>query len=200
MTEHRIPESAMTTCTCACSTDRPTTPSPVPPVASGERTRRRLGIVALVVLLMIGGGVATASWLATGTGVGQAAATTVQNLVVSTASPTATLYPKPAGGYSNPATGTVVATVDNPNPFPVTLTSASIGTVTVTPQPGKTCAAGYVVPTSPSKALTPAVLVPANATGVQITVPGALEMLATAEDGCQGATFRTTLTVSGALA
>ncbi|MGX5657573.1 hypothetical protein ACWKWC_22570 [Geodermatophilus nigrescens] len=187
----------MTTCTCPCSTDQPAAPH----AARRRRASRRLGVVALVVLLLIGGGVATASWLATGTGAGQAAATTVQNLVVSTAAPTATLYPKPVGGYSNPATGTVVATVDNPNPFPVNLTAASIGTVTVTPQPGKTCAASYVVATAPTtRTLSPAVLVPANATGVQITVPGALEMSSTAEDGCQGATFRASLTVSGALA
>ncbi len=103
----------MTTCTCPCSAGEPTAPH----AARRGRTGRRFGVVALVVLLLIGGGVATASWLATGTGAASAAATTVQNLVVSTAAPTATLYPKPAGGYSNPATGTVVATVDNPNPF-----------------------------------------------------------------------------------
>ncbi|WP_336026614.1 hypothetical protein [Geodermatophilus sp. FMUSA9-8] len=81
------------------------------------------------------------------------------------------------------------------------LSAASIGTVSVTPQPNKTCAAGLIVPAAPTtRTLSPAVLIPANATGVQITVPGALEMSSTAEDGCQGATFRASLTVSGALA
>ncbi|WP_336028507.1 hypothetical protein [Geodermatophilus sp. FMUSA9-8] len=47
-----------------------------------RRLRRRIGVIGIVALLMIGGGVvATASWLATGTGAASAAATTVQNLV-----------------------------------------------------------------------------------------------------------------------
>jgi hypothetical protein len=165
-----------------------------------SRNRSRVGVVLLATALLLGAGVSTASWLAVGTGNGSARAATVHDLVVSPAAPTATLYPKPSGGYSSASTGTVVATVTNPNAFAVDLTTASLGTVTISPVGGSTCAAGSVVPAQSSFALSPAVRVPAGASGVQITVPGALEMLASAEDGCQGASFTVPLTLSGVLA
>ncbi|MBM7806988.1 hypothetical protein JOD57_002825 [Geodermatophilus bullaregiensis] len=169
-------------------------------VRTGGRTRRRTGVVLPATVLLLGAGVSTASWLAVGTGTGSARATTVQDLVVSPAVPTATLHPEPAGGHGSSTAGTVVATVSNPNAFAVDLTTVSLGTVTVTALSGRSCAAGSVVPAQPSFALSPAVRVPAGSSGVQVTVPGALEVLATAEDGCQGASFSVPLTVSGVLA
>ncbi|WP_448642048.1 hypothetical protein [Geodermatophilus sp. URMC 63] len=166
---------------------------------TGSRTRRRVGVVLAATVFLLGAGVSTASWLAVGTGDGAARAATVQNLGVSAAVPTATLYPKPSGGYGSTTAGTVVATVSNPNVFAVDLTTASLGTVTVVPLAGRTCAAGSVVPSQSSVVLSPAVRVPAGSGGVQVTVPGALEMLANADDGCQGASFSVALTVSGVL-
>ncbi|SFP13435.1 hypothetical protein SAMN05660464_2166 [Geodermatophilus dictyosporus] len=166
----------------------------------GSTRRRRVGVVLLGTAVLLGSGVATATWLASGTGSGAARAATVSDLVVSPGVPAGTLYPKPSGGYGAATTGTVVATVSNPNAFAVDLTTATLGTVTATPLSGRTCASGTVVPAQPSVPLSPAVRVPAGASGVQVTVPGALEMLPTAEDGCQGASFSVVLTLSGTLA
>ena len=64
--------------------------------------RRRVGVVAGVFVLLFGGGVAVASWTATGTGQGSARAASVSGLVVTAGSPLGALYPLPAD--TTPAT------------------------------------------------------------------------------------------------
>ena len=168
--------------------------------------RRRVGVVAAVTLLLTGGGVAVASWTATGTGQGAARAASVSGLVVAAGSPLGALYPLPANttpatGYGSSTVGSVATTVTNPNPFPVTITSATIGSVTTTPLSGQTCADGSVLPTTSSPiAVDPAVTLAANSGPTAVTVPGALYMVSTAEDGCQGASFDVAVTVTGASA
>lgn len=113
------------------------------------RLRRRVGVVLGVTLLLTGGGVAVASWTATGTGQGSARAASVSGLVVDAGSPVGALYPLPADttpatGYGSGTVGSVATTVTNPNPFPVTITSATVGSVTASrwaagPAPPATC-------------------------------------------------------------
>jgi hypothetical protein len=168
--------------------------------------RRRVGVVAGVFVLLFGGGVAVASWTATGTGQGSARAASVSGLVVTAGSPLGALYPLPADttpatGYGSGTVGAVSTTVANPNPFPVTITSATIGSVTSSPLGGRTCAAGSVLPTSSAPiALSPPVTLAAGSAPTAVTVPGALYMVSTAEDGCQGASFSVPVTVTGASA
>jgi hypothetical protein len=166
--------------------------------------RRRVGVVLGVTLLLTGGGVAVASWTATGTGQTSVRAADVAGLVVGAGGPVGALYPLPAGttpatGYGSGAVGSVATTVTNPNPFPVTLTSATLGSVTTTPLSGRTCAVGSVLRTTTEPIpLDPPVTLPPASEPTPVTVPGALYMVSTAEDGCQGATFGVPVTVTGA--
>ena len=168
--------------------------------------RRRVGVVAGVFVLLFGGSVAVASWTATGTGQGSARAASVSGLVVTAGSPLGALYPLPADttpatGYGSGTVGSVSTTVANPNPFPVTITSVTVGSVTSSPLGGRTCAAGSVLPTSSAPiALSPPVTLAAGSAPTAVTVPGALYMVSTAEDGCQGASFSVLVTVTGASA
>ena len=168
--------------------------------------RRRVGVVAGVFVLLFGGSVAVASWTATGTGQGSARAASVSGLVVTAGSPLGALYPLPADttpatGYGSGTVGSVSTTVANPNPFRVTITSATVGSVTSSALGGRTCAAGSVLPTSSAPiALSPPVTLAAGSAPTAVTVPGALYMVSTAEDGCQGASFSVPVTVTGASA
>ena len=168
--------------------------------------RRRAGVVAGIVVLLFGGGVAVASWTATGTGQGSAQAAGVNALDVSPGTPLGALYPLPANstpatGYGSGTVGSVATTVTNPNPFPVTITTAAIGSVTTNPLTGRTCAAGSVLPTTSAPiTLSPPVTLAADSGPTAVTVPGALYMVSTAENGCQGASFSVPVTVTGASA
>jgi len=159
--------------------------------------RKRAGIVALAGILMLGGGVAMASWTHSGSGTAKAQATTATPITVTPGSPVGLLYPKPATGYPTSAVGSIYATVANPNDYPVQVTSVTVGTITVTPLAGRTCAAGSVLASvpGPMPLITPITLA-ANSAPTALTVPGAIEMVAAAEDGCQGATFGVPVTVT----
>ena len=160
---------------------------------------KRTGVIALFLVALIGGGVAAAAWLVSGTGAATSQAASAVNLTVTAGSPTASLYPKPVAGYGSTAVGAVVALVDNPNPFPVRLTNATFGTVTATPIAGRTCAATNVIAPAPVTLATPVTLA-ANSVDTAVTIPGALEMLQTADNGCQGASFSVQVTLTGASA
>src|SRR3712207_5455825 len=148
------------------------------------RLRRRAGVVLGVTLLLTGGGVAVASWTATGTGQASARAASVTGLVVGTGSPVDALYPLPADtppatGYGSGTVGSVAATVTNPNPFPVTITWATVGSATASPVGGRTCAVGSVLPTTTAPIpLDPPVTLAADSAPTPVTVPGALYMVA----------------------
>lgn len=170
------------------------------------KLRKRLGVVASASILMLGGGVAWASWTNSGTGSATAQATSATSLVVTPGSPVGALYPLPAGttpatGYGSGTVGSVSTTVANPNPFPVTITAATVGSVTTTPLTGRTCTPGSVLPTTGAPiALGSPVTLAANSAPTPVTVPGALYMEPDAEDGCQGAAFSVPVTVTGASA
>ena len=163
------------------------------------KLRNRASVIALLVVAVLGGGVAAAAWLVSGTGAASSQAASAVSLTVSAGTPTASLYPKPAAGYGSSSVGAVYTTVSNPNPFPVQLTNATFGAVTATPLAGKTCAASNVVAPAPVTLSTP-VLLAAGASGVGVTIPGALEMISNADNGCQGATFSVQVTLTGASA
>ncbi|TYP87894.1 hypothetical protein [Blastococcus xanthinilyticus] len=152
---------------------------------------RRLVVVALFVVALIGGGIATAAWLVSGTGSATTQAATAVNLTVSAGTPTATLYPG--------ASGAVVASVANPNPFPVRVTSASFGAVTVTPLAGRTCTAASLTVSGPVTLGSP-VNLSANSGATAVTIPNAVTMVSSADNGCQGATYSVQVTLSGASA
>ncbi len=155
---------------------------------------KRTLVVTTVTAAALGGGAALANWLVTGSGPATVEATSVSNLVVTSASPAASLYPMPVGGYPDGTVGAVHAQVANPNPFPVTVTGATVGTV-ASDSPG-VCASSEVTGTTGSP-IALSVEIPAGATSFGLTVPGAVQMSRTAADGCQGIAFTVDLALSG---
>lgn len=147
-----------------------------------------VAVAASVAAVGAGGGVALAVWTVSGTGSGTAGATVAQTLVVTSAAPTASLYP---GG---PA-GAVYFTVQNPNPFAVTVTGVTWGTpVSLNTT---TCPSANVV-LDASAPTTVSISVPANTTTATLSIPGVLDMLHTAPNGCQGVEFNVSMNVTGA--
>lgn len=154
------------------------------------RSRRRLVVFGAVGAVAVTGvGTAMAAWLAQGTGPANSKAITATDLTISAGTASADLYPG--------ATGAVYLTVSNPNPYAVALTQASFGTVTTTPLSGKTCAASYITPVSAGPVTISTVNLAAHAGPQTVTIPNALRMDSTAEDGCQGASFSVVVTLSG---
>ena len=159
--------------------------------------RKRAGVILATGALMLGGGVAYAAWTHSGTGTATAQATTATAINVSPGTPVGALYPEPTGGYPTGTVGSIYATVANPNNYPVQVTTVTIGSVTITPLSGRTCAAGSVVATGTGTiTLATPVTLAANSGPTALTVPGALRMLSSAEDGCQGASFSAPITVT----
>jgi hypothetical protein len=156
--------------------------------------RARIGVVvlaAVTLVALLGGGSAMASWLS-------GPATGGPGISVTAGAPTGGLYPEPAGGYPTPDVGAVVVHVTNSGDAAVRLTSATVGAVTVTPLPGRTCAAGSVAPaTAGPVTLARAVDLRPGATDVPVALPGALTMAGTAEEGCQGASIRVEVSLTG---
>ncbi|MCA0143993.1 hypothetical protein [Blastococcus sp. LR1] len=170
-------------------------------VKPAHRNRKRAGVIFSTSVLLIGGGVAWAAWTTSGTGAATAQATTADSLVVGPGTPIGTLYPKPAGGYGNGAVGAVHTTVSNPNAYPVRITQATVGAITITPVSGKTCTAGSVIASTPGPmTLTAPISLAANSAPTAVDIPGAIEMISSAEDGCQGASISLTLTLTAASA
>lgn len=145
-----------------------------------QRILAGLGVAALVV----GSGVAYASWTASGTGSGAAKAATAQALVVTAGTTTADLYP----GFTQ---GDVFLRVTNPNPYGVNITSLTPGAIT-TSAPG--CVSTNITIAAPTGLNIP---VAANATNFAVTVPNIVTMIAAAPDACQGVTFTIAVTVAG---
>ena len=154
---------------------------------------RRDRIAAVLVggmgLALMTGGTAYAYWTTTGTGTGQAAATTASAISASPATVAGGLYPGATG-----VAGTV--TVSNPNPFPVKVTAAGFAAPTATGGSG-TCTTTGVTFTPQS--LTTPVTVPAKvgATNGTATLNFTAAMDNTSQTGCQGATFTSTVTLTG---
>ncbi|KQS73765.1 hypothetical protein [Modestobacter sp. Leaf380] len=148
--------------------------------------RKRSGVLALLLVAMLGGGVAFAAWMVSGGGsVNGVAGTTVDFAVVASTPASSLLYP---GG-----TADLAGTVTNPNGFPVRITQVVLQTPTTS---SGTCTAGNI--TLPRTTITGlAIDVPANSTTTVLTLPAAVSMLPTAADGCKQVTFTVPVTATG---
>jgi hypothetical protein len=163
-----------------------------------RRLSIRIPIVALVATgVALLGGVAFATWTATGSGNGYAKATTAQNLVFNdiSATVTGTLFPGATGlSYSYQ--------IHNPNPYSVTVTSVTLPStgalVTVIPSGTCTQANSGVSYTAPGTLATPISLAANGSSGDTASETFAGVSMSTASDNsCQGATFGLALIASG---
>jgi hypothetical protein len=140
-------------------------------------------------LALMSGGTAYAYWTTSGTGTGTASAGTATAISAAPATVASGLYPGATG-----VAGTV--TVSNPNPFPVQVTAASFATPTAAGGLG-TCTSTGVTFTAQS--LTTPVTVPAKVGTTNGTAPLSFTaaMSNASDNGCQGATFTSTVTLTG---
>ena len=148
------------------------------------RNSKRIKIVAGGTAVLFGVGVAFAAWTSTGTGTGAATAGSATTLTVAQQGTVTGLYP----------TGTQAVTirVTNTNPYPIRVSSVSPGAVTVTGGTG--CTAENAAVTFE------------NLTGLNdYLAPSAymdytpdVSMGDDSNNGCQGATFSSTYTATGA--
>lgn len=153
----------------------------------GKRVLISLGVLIASAVVA---GIALAVWSASGSGTGDALATTAKPIAVSTvalSSTAASLYP---GGPP----GSVYMKIDNPNPYAVTITGASWGLATST---NPTTCANSNISVDPSAPTGPfSIPVPANGTVVE-SIPAVLDLSHSAPDGCQGVGFNVNVTLTG---
>jgi hypothetical protein len=149
--------------------------------------RKRKIVVATTasVGLVVGGGLAYATWSATGAGSGQAKALTAQTLTVNAGTGAADLYP----GFT---AGDMYFTINNTNPYPVTMTAMTPGTITSS---DPTNCPATNVSAIPKSGLS--LSVPASSTSGQLSIADVVSMQAAAPDGCQGVTFDIVVTLTG---
>jgi hypothetical protein len=145
------------------------------------------GMVAILVLGVVG--LVYAAWTTNGSGSGYAKAGSSQALttVDVSATTTATLYPG--------ATGDVLLKVNNPNPYPVRVTDVTgNGAITVDAAHAAGCVSTGVTFTNQ----TGKTIDVAASSQTQVTLTGAAKMTNASDNGCQGATFTIPVTLTGA--
>lgn len=140
---------------------------------------------AVVLFILLSGGVASAYWLASGSGSGSASTGTLQSVTVAALvggdAPASVLVP---GG---PA-AEVILRVTNPNATSVQVYGVA-GAGAITADAGHAaCTTTGVTFTAPSSPITPTVTVGANST-ILVRLPGAATMSTASLSACQGATF-----------
>ena len=149
------------------------------------RNKRKLIVGAAVLLtIVVSGGVAYAQWSGSATGTGRARATTSVEATINPADGAPDLYP----GFAD---GDVSFTVTNPNAFAITYTDMTAGTVTSTDETN--CPAANVT-VEPATELSLAS--PPGASGT-LSIADVVTMSADAPDGCQGVSFNIALTLTG---
>ena len=150
----------------------------------------RLGSRALIVLIagagatVLASGTAFAYWTTVGAGSGAASATTAAPLTTAGVVSATGLYP---GGT---AQGSIVVT--NPNPFAVSVGSATFAPAATTTSACVTTGVSFVAAPAPTPAAP--LVVPAKGTA---TLSYSVSMSTTSDDGCQGAAFTSSLSLSG---
>jgi hypothetical protein len=146
--------------------------------------------VALATL--VSAGAVFALWSAQGTGSGRARATTAVTATVTPVNCSATpgcldLYP----GFTD---GDVYFTITNPNPYAITFTGMTAGAITVDAG-HPACPNTSITVDSPVTGLS--LVAPASSTTGQLSIANVVNMIGTAPDGCQGASFDIVLTLTG---
>jgi hypothetical protein len=151
--------------------------------------KKLIGVMAATLLI---GGVAFASWTASGTGTGTAKAGSASALT--TVAPGAIT----TGDLSPGSDGGLKLTIVNSNPYPVSITSITADTGAVTSTGGAACDASTGVSLKSSIPATP-FTVPAStgASGFTTTVASAVHMSNASDNTCQSATFTIPVVLSG---
>jgi|HubBroStandDraft_1064217.scaffolds.fasta_scaffold312655_2 hypothetical protein len=150
-----------------------------------------IGGAAALAAVLVGGGVAFATWSASGSGTGSALAYSEQTVTVNAVAlpaSDASLYP---GG---PA-GNVYFTVTNPNPYAIKITNIAWGT----PVSGNPSACPSSVISVDANAPTSgfSLTIPAAGTSPAVEVNAVLDLSTSATDACQGGSFNVPVTVTG---
>lgn len=148
-----------------------------------RKTMKRTAVVGLTLGVTMGAGLAFAAWTASGEGNGSVDAGSATELGVSPVTLT-DIYPT--------VDVPVTVTVTNPNPYAVTIDSITPGTVETT---DTDCdASSVLVNTLPNVG---EVISANDLVGEEFELTASMPN-ATADDGCQGATFTFTVTADGA--
>ncbi len=155
-------------------------------------TRKKLwmAVAAVPFAVLIGTGVAYATWSASGSGSGSGRALTAQSLVVTAVAP----GPLGASMYPGGPAGWVYLTIQNPNPYGVNISGLSWGTPTSgdgTDCPNSNISVDALAPTTAN------ITVAANSTSDALQIFGVLDLAQAAPNGCQGVVFTVPVTVSG---
>jgi hypothetical protein len=141
---------------------------------------------------LLGGGVAYATWSATGSGNGSALALTATPVTLNAV---ASLTPSQASLYPGGPAGTVYFTVSNSNPYAVEITNLSWGTPTSNNP--SACASSLISVASGAPTTGFSITIPADGTSAAVSVPGILDLSSSATDACQGEGFSVPITASG---
>jgi hypothetical protein len=159
------------------------------------RFNRRLGgLIAALGLTVAGAAVVYASFSATGTGSGQAGAVTAQSITITAAS-----CPGNGDLYPGGPAGAICFTLKNPNPYPVTLTSVTYlpSNAAIVATSASCAAANVSIATgAPTTLVTPLTVAAGQTTGT-LSISGVIQMVSTADDGCQGASFLVQIALNG---
>jgi hypothetical protein len=155
--------------------------------------KRTIVFGGVALAMLVSAGAVFALWSAQGTGSGRARATTAVTATVTPVNCAATpgcvdLYP----GYTN---GDVYFTITNANPYNVTFTGMTAGAITVDALHAADCPASSITVTSPVSGLS--LVAPASSTTAELSINNVVSMISTAPDGCQGASFDISLTLTG---
>lgn len=156
-------------------------------------TRKKFAAAAGVSALALGGLVAYAAWTTSGSGTGTVSARTASALIVGDGHSSTTLYPT--------GKGDLVVTLQNTNAYNVNVTSIAQGAlvagsaspVAVSDNTSGACNTASVTFTPPAVNF----VIAANST-TTLTLHNAVSMDASANDGCQGATFTVPVIANGA--
>lgn len=147
-------------------------------------SRAAIVLIAGAGLTVLASGTAFAYWTTVGAGTGAATATTAAPLTTSGVVTAAGLYPGGSAGGS--------LRISNPNPFSVSVTAATFAPVAAPSSACVTTGVSFTPTTSPT-AQAPLVIAP----GGTVSLPYTVSMSSDSDDGCQGATFTSTLSLSG---
>jgi hypothetical protein len=141
------------------------------------RNKKRLAVLGgALAIFVVGGGIALAAYLSSGTGTGETTSSVAVNSTITPNDRGAQLYPG--------STTTYTVTINNPNPYPVTVTSISSSSSTAVGG----CPAGTI---TSAGVTSPTGTIAANGSA---SYPLTAKMAADPDNSCQGKTFTMPLT------